>query len=54
MKRLGHWSKNPKGVFYDESHMLKTYWDEEKYCFRCGNCNTEIKEGVVCKCAKNK
>lgn len=54
MKRIGHWSKNPKGVFYDESHTLKIYWDEENNCFRCGDCNTELREDVICKCAKNK
>ncbi|MDN3509955.1 MAG: hypothetical protein NG784_01415 [Candidatus Jettenia sp.] len=51
-KRVGHWWKNPKNELFDESHTLRTYWDEEKYCFRCGNCNTEVKEGTVCKCAK--
>lgn len=52
MKRVGHWSKSPKGEFFDESHTLRTYWDEEKYCIRCGNCHTEVREGTVCNCAK--
>lgn len=50
--KIGHWWKNPDGKLFDESHTLKTYWDEENYCFRCGNCNTEVKEGVICKCAE--
>jgi hypothetical protein len=52
-RRVGHWWKNPDGKFFDESHTLITYWDEEKYCFRCGSCNAKIEEGSVCKCSKS-
>ena len=54
MKRIGHWSKNLKGQWFDESHTLTTYRDEENNCHRCGNCHTEIRENTVCKCARKK